>query len=332
MMHPIGIPYDVPALARVNLNHLLYFWAVARAGSVTAAAEAIGVSQPAVSEQVKKLEQRLGAALLKRGPRGVVLTPAGERAMRHADEVAGVCAELLRALPLKEEARERPLVAGTADSVPKHIVQSVLGPILRERPALSIVCREWRVDHLLSELSVHRLDVVLTDAPIRAGQPGHLTSYSAGRSSISMGASPELARRLKPGFPRSLHGAPVLFPAQGTSLREILDRWFALRRIRPRIVVEAEDRALLHEFARAGLGAAPVALPLGDQDHPSDLTIIGALRGAQEEYFAVVIDQPRQHTAVELLRNQLQQSGMARRPRRGAPSRARSPRANRSRR
>jgi LysR family transcriptional activator of nhaA len=306
MMPTIGLAYDASALSGVNLNHLVYFWAVARAGSVTAAARALGVSQPAVSEQVKKLERRLGASLFRRVPRGVELTSAGERVMRYAEEVAGICADLLRSVPVGHGVAERPLVTGTADSVPKHITQSVLGGLLRARPSLRVVCREWRVDQLLSELSMYRMDLVLTDAPTVSGQSGHMISYSAGRAPIGLAAVPRLARELAPGFPRSLHGAPFLCPPQGTPLRDILDRWFALRRIRPRVVVEAEDRGLLREFAEAGVGVAPVVVAGEKGRGRGGVTEIGTLGGAYEEYFAVVINHPRQHSAIELLRAHLQ--------------------------
>src|SRR5690242_8841676 len=88
-------------LRQVNLNHLLYFWAVGQTGSVTAAAERLGVSQPGVTSQLRRLENRLGAKLLDRGPRGVTLTKAGQLAMRFAEEVVGVCSELVRSIPLQ---------------------------------------------------------------------------------------------------------------------------------------------------------------------------------------------------------------------------------------
>src|SRR5262245_59439517 len=96
-------------LRQVNLNHLLYFWAVGQTGSVTAAAERLGISQPGVTKQLRLLEHRLGAQLLERGPRGVHLTDNGRMAMRYAEEVVGVCSELVRSTPLKATEAQRPI-------------------------------------------------------------------------------------------------------------------------------------------------------------------------------------------------------------------------------
>jgi LysR family transcriptional activator of nhaA len=302
----IGIPDGSAKLAGLNLNHLLYFWAVGRTGSVTKAARAMRVAQPTISEQVRRLEDRLGAVLLERSRRGVRLTAAGDRVMRYAEEVVGICTELTAAIPLRRYAEPRAFTLGAADAVPKVIVRSVIEHCWRKDPSVRVLCREWRIDHLLAELTLHRLDAVLADAPVEHDQTPRLTSHLAGSSMVGVAATPALARRLRKGFPRSLAGAPIGLPAPGSYLRGILDRWFEQHRIRPRIALEAEDRSNLHYFAQSGHGVIPFAMSTAAVLLPSfGLSQVGRLPGLREEYFIVMVDRPRQHPAASALRADL---------------------------
>jgi LysR family transcriptional regulator, transcriptional activator of nhaA len=308
MNSAIGLTYDVAILGRINLNHLLYFWAVSRAGSITGAAAVMSISQSAVSEQLRSLEQSLGTVLLERTSRGIKLTSAGERAQRYADEIIAVCGDLVRSLPLSDSHPTSPLVVGTADSVPKVIVRSILGPLLAADTVQRLVCREWRVDHLLSELALHRVDVVLTDTPVETGKSPQLSSFPVGSSEITLCAVPRLARRLKQDFPRSLNGAPILLPTESSPLRQSMDRWFRLHRLHPRIVVEADDRSQLHHFGESGFGVLPVAaITATDLKRQFGLTGIGTPRGVRDEYFAIVVEREHQHPAIALLRERLTQ-------------------------
>jgi LysR family transcriptional activator of nhaA len=304
-MPAIGQADAARLLSRVNLNHLVYFWAVAQAGSVSAAARRLGVAQPSVSEQVKRLESRLGAPLFDRGPRGITLTAAGTHAMRFAEEIVGTCSDLLGALPLRAPFTDRPLIVGTADAVPKVVVRTILEPLLTSDPPTHVICREWHVDHLLAELSLHRLDLVIADAPTTEGAvPAR--SLPAISSAVDLYAAPPLlarARRLLRDAPERV---PFLLPTQGAALRTHLDRWFALRRIEPTIIAEAEDRSLLHHFAERALGVVPVASVTGpDIARQFGLRRVSRFTGVHEQYFAIMIDRRHSHPGLAVIRARL---------------------------
>lgn len=321
-MTSIGPTNTARLLNQVNLNHLLYFWAVGQEGSFTAAALRLGVSQPSVTEQVRTLERRLGASLFVRGPRGVTLTPEGRAAMRFAEEVVGVCSELIRAIPLDPAAQSRPLIVGTADAVPKVIVRTILTPVMKDPAPLRVVCREWRVDHLLSELSLHRLDVVISDAPLDEDSNPAFRSYPAQSSPVDLYATPELTKRARKHKQPALADVPWLLPTEGTSLRTALDRWFSIRRHRPTIAAEAEDRALLHHFAEHGHGIVPVAtITAAEVARQFNLTRITTLRDVQERYYVTIMDRNHPHPGVTQLQEHL--AADARRPQR-ATARTRS--------
>jgi LysR family transcriptional regulator, transcriptional activator of nhaA len=301
-MAPIRNTDTYRTLSQLNLNHLLYFWAVARTGSVTAASERLGVSQPSVSEQIRTLERRLQARLFDRNARGMTLTPEGQVAMRFAEELVGVCSDLVRSIPIEREESVRPLSIGAADAVPKIIVQNILAPAWAESPAIPVVCREWRVDHLLAELSLHRLDAVITDAAVDLDNEAAIRTYAAGSAAVDLYASPALARRVRRLFPARADEIPMLFTTEGSSLRTELDRWFAVRRMTPRVAAEADDRALLHHLAGQSVGAVPVPVSIGKQIAAQfGLTRLGRLEGLTERYCLSTVNRAHPHPGVERL-------------------------------
>lgn len=296
---------DIETLASVNLNHLIYFWAVARRGSVTAAAADLGVSQPSVSEQVRVLERRLGNTLLRRTGRGVSLTPAGEVAMRFAEEIAGICGELVRRVPLPQISDPGPLVIGIGDAVPKLYARAALKPLLIARPPKPVLVREWRVDQLLSGLSTHRLDAVITDSADIPPSPGtspavlpKLKPVWAGSSGILLCGTRSLVRRTR-ATPKALQSVPFLLPPPGVAIRADIDRWFREHAITPTVVAEAEDRALLHNLAEDGHGLVPVAkanaarLKTRYHLHP-----LMEMRGVRDDYYLITIERERQHPSL----------------------------------
>jgi LysR family transcriptional activator of nhaA len=301
-MAPIRNTDIYRTLSQLNLNHLLYFWAVARSGSVTAASQRLGVSQPSVSEQIRTLERRMHARLFDRHARGVTLTPEGQVAMRFAEELVGVCSDLVRSIPLERVESIRPLSIGAADAVPKIIVRGILAPAWEAEPTIPIVCREWRVDHLLAELSLHRLDVVITDAAVDLGTDASIRTYPAGSSAVDLYAKPVLARKVRRLFPAQADEIPMLLPTEGAALRTELDRWFAVRRMTPILAAEADDRALLHHLADEGVGAVPVPVTIGKEIAAQfGLTRVGRFEGLTERYCLSTVGRVHPHPGVERL-------------------------------
>jgi LysR family transcriptional regulator, transcriptional activator of nhaA len=286
-------------LHQINYNHLLYFWVVARTGSVTKASEELRVAQPTVSTQLRMLEESLGVQLFDRSARGMTLTSAGQMVMRHADEMFRLGNDLVRALSAGDTSQPQPLQVGTADAVPKIMVRSLLMPALQKGLASGIVCREWRVDHLLNELHMHRLDIVLCDQILSPLIRRQTMSYEVGSSTITLCATKDLTQKLRRGFPRSLDGAPMVAPSDNSALREKLDSWFATNNIHPRMIVETEDRSLAHYFATAGVGIVCVAsVKVDEVCRQFELEKIGVLKGVSETYYAVAVERAHQHPAV----------------------------------
>jgi len=286
----------------LNYHHLLYFWTVARNGSIARAAEELRLSQPTISNQLKTLEASLGVKLLERQGRRLVLTDVGRTVLRYADEIFRTGRELQRAvkgLPTGERVR---LAVGVADVIPKSVAERLLRPAVEKIPELTLTCREGPLGQLLAALALHELDVVLADAPAPEGIKVRAFSHRLGECGVAFVAAPALAAGLRRRFPRSLDGAPALLPMQGTTLRRDLEAWFDAQRVRPLLVGEFDDSALLDAFGRRGGGffAAPAVLER-EVCAALDVSAIGRTDEVRVRYWAITVERRLRHPAVAAL-------------------------------
>jgi LysR family transcriptional activator of nhaA len=286
-------------MERLNYHHLFYFWMVAREGGVARAARALGLSQPTLSGQIRSLEEFLGAPLFTRVGRGLEPTETGRLVQRYADEIFGLGREMLDTLRDRPTGRPIAFTVGVADVLPKLVAQRLLEPALRLPTPVRLTVREDRVDRLFAALAIHELDLVLTDAPPAAGAPLRAYPHLLGACDVALYAPPAMARRLKPRFPESLAGAPILLPLEGTAIRRQVDAWLDRREIRPQVVGEFEDSALMKSFGQAGFGvvASPVVIER-EMRAQYGLRRIGVLSGVRERFFAVSVERRIKHPAV----------------------------------
>jgi len=256
-----------------------------RTGTVSAAAKSLGVSQPALSARLTRLARNTGVALFQREGRRLRLTAQGARVHDGALRVLRSC-EALDASIRGHEGAVAPLRVGTADAVPKIIVRRILLPYLRA--GFGLECREWKSEHLEAELLSHRLDMLISDREPLALRNEDLVTTVAARSTIVLCARKEVALRLRPRFPESLDEARLAVPAPPSPLRERLDRWLRRNAPRAEIVIEAEDRALLHHFAQSGPFVVPVAKSTASiVERQFGLARVGELTGVAESYYLV---------------------------------------------
>ena len=246
----------------LNYHHLLYFWTIARSGSVTSAAEELGLAQPTLSAQLKSLEESLGHRLFERVGRRLELTPRGHTVYRYADDIFSLGREMLHTLDGRPADNRERLRVGVADVLPKMIVTQVLAPLLSGDSDVHLICYEGKPPELLARLSIHELDLVLSDAPVGNEVNIRAFNHELGECGVSLFAPKNRAARYRKNFPDGLDGAPFVLPTENTSLRRMLDFWFSRRDIRPLVVAEFEDSALMKAFTQLNfaLFAAPAAV------------------------------------------------------------------------
>ena len=238
----------------LNYHHLLYFWTMVRTGGLGPASEELRLSPSTLSVQIHRLEEVLSEELLRKSGRRLVLTEMGRLVYGYADEIFSAGREMMEAVRGRPTGRPLRLVVGVADVVPKLVAQRLIEPALRLAEPVQVVCREASPEQLLDALARHTVDLLVTDAPVGPEVKVRAYNHLLGESGVSFVAAPSLAAACRRGFPRSLDGRPMLLPTENMAIRRELDQWFEQRRIRPRVVGEFEDGALLMEFGTAGHG------------------------------------------------------------------------------
>jgi LysR family transcriptional activator of nhaA len=242
----------------LNYHHLRYFWTVARKGGVRKAAEELHVSQPSISAQLRLLEESLGQKLFRRSGRNLVLTETGQLVLNYADEIFSAGRELMNAVKQRPGKHPVRVNIGLTDAFPKLIAFQILRAAFRSEAAVHMICREGEIGPLVSHLQAHRLDIVLADEPASSALKAKTFNHRLGRSGVTFCAVPSLAAKLRRNFPQSLDGAPALLPTQNMGMRAALETWFDSKAIRPRLVGEFEDTALMEVCSTGGRGFTAV--------------------------------------------------------------------------
>jgi LysR family transcriptional activator of nhaA len=283
----------------LNYHHLLYFWTVVREGGVGRAAEKLRLSQPTVSAQIRALEGRLGEKLFTRAGRRLVPTDVGQVVFRYADEIFALGRELLDAVQGRATGRPVRFVVGVADVLSKQIAFRLIAPALQLPSPIQVVCREARAETLLASLAVHEVDLVLADTPVPPTVHVKAYSHLLGESDVTCFAAPALASTLRRRFPQSLSGAPMLLPGEGTVVRRQLDDWFQAAGIRPRIVGEFDDSALMKAFGEHGAGVFVGATAIaGEIRRQYRVAPIGEIAAIRERFYAISPERRIKHPAV----------------------------------
>jgi LysR family transcriptional activator of nhaA len=284
----------------LNYHHLLYFWVVAREGSIVRASKELRLAHPTISGQIHRLEETLGEKLFVRRGRHLVMTEAGRIAFRYADEIFGLGREFVEALKGRGGARPMRLVVGVADVLPPSLVRQFLAPAFRLDQPVQLVCRaDKSVDEFVAELALHRVDVVISDGPAAHGIAVRAFSHLLGSCGTTFFAAKKLAAATRRKFPKSLDGVPFLLPGQPSTVRRTLEQWFDTQGIRPTIVAECDDSALAKDLGQDGMGifAVPSVIEKVVRRQYA-VHLVGRANEVRQEFFAISVERKIKHPAV----------------------------------
>jgi LysR family transcriptional activator of nhaA len=287
----------------LNYHHLLYFWAVARYGSVVRASAELRLAQPTISGQVRRLEEVLGDKLFERVGRRLVLTHVGRTVFRYADEIFSLGQELMGSLKGRTSSRPLRLTVGVADVLPKALVQALLEPAFHIGKPVHLVCREDKVvEDFMSQLAGQELDLVLADRPIGPGLRAHAFNHLLGECGTTFLATTKLANVLRRNFPRSLEGAPCLLPGAHATVRRNLDQWFEREKLHPTLVGEFDDSALMYAFGEEGQGFFPAPTVFETEFRRRyHVQVVGRVKSVRQQFYAISVDQRLHHPAVSAI-------------------------------
>ncbi len=286
-------------MAGLNFKHLRYFWMVAKSGSIARASEQLHLTPQSISGQLSELEDALGVELFRRAGRGLELTETGQRMLGYAEQIFTLGNELLESLREGALPQSVPFRVGIADSVPKMVAYRLVEPSLGGKEAVKLICREGRLTTLLADLAVHRLDMVIADRPMPDNLNVRGYDHFLGESGVSIFGAKSSARQSSPSFPQLLDGNPFLMPGSDVVLHARLLRWFESERLRPQIVGEFDDSALLMAFGQAGAGffAAPTAI----EDYivrQHEVEVVGRIESVREQIYAITNERKLTHPII----------------------------------
>jgi LysR family transcriptional activator of nhaA len=287
----------------LNYHHLLYFWVVAKEGSIARASKELRLAHPTISGQVHRLEDALGEKLFVRKGRRLVLTEAGRTAFRYADEIFSLGREFVDTLKGRATGRPLRLVVGVADVLSPSLVRRFLEPAFRLGEPVRVICRaDKSVEEFVAELALHSVDVVIADGPAAPG-PVRAFSHLLGECGTTFFAAASLATSFRRRFPRSLEGAPFLLPGAPSAARRAVEQWFDSEGVRPRIVGEFDDSALAKEFGKEGMGvfAAPTVIE-AEVLHHYGVRVVGRSEAVRQQFYAISVERKIKHPAVVAIR------------------------------
>jgi LysR family transcriptional regulator, transcriptional activator of nhaA len=298
-------------MRHLNYNHLLYFWTVAREGSIAKATQSLHLTPQTISGQLKLLEEAVGEPLFQRVGRGLAMTETGHMVYQYADEIFALGTELASRVKTGQVVAPAVLAVGVVSSIPKLVASRILQPVFNAEVPIRLVCIEGRLERLLGELAVHKLDLILSDRPIPAGLSVKAFSHVLGASAIALFGRKGSTRAYERNFPQSLDNAPMLLPTMDNPIRRALDDWFDKHNISLRLVAEFEDSALMKAFGEAGNGIFPSPVAISPEvEKKYHARCIGPASGVLETYYAISGERKLKHPAVlriiEAARKELQ--------------------------
>lgn len=286
-------------MSSINFKHLHYFWVVAKCGGVGRASEQLHLTPQTISGQISQLEEMLDHALFDRVGRRLELTETGRMVFSYADEIFSLGEELEDALRHKPGDRPLQFTVGVVDSVQKSIAYMLLEPAMKLPEKLRIICREGKLASLLAGLAIQSFDIVIADGPMPSNSNVRGYSHLLGECDVTFFAAPALAKQFRKGFPHSLDHAPFLLPGEDAAVRPRLLKWFDKEHIRPRIVGEFDDGALLKEFGEAGAGIFCMPSVVSAQiKRQYGVLEVGRTNAVVEHFYAISIERRLSHPAV----------------------------------
>jgi LysR family transcriptional activator of nhaA len=285
-------------LASLNFKHLRYFWMVAKSGSIAKAAQQMHLTPQSISGQLTEFSSTLGVELFRKSGRNLELTDMGRRVLRYAEEIFSAGDELLDVVRDQSRGATIAFRVGCADSVSKLIACRLVEPALSLPEPVRLICREGRLNSLIADLAVHRLDLVIADRPM----PSHLSvrghNHLLGESGMTVLATAALAQQLGPGFPDCLDGAPMLLPGEDFAIHRRLLQWLETAAVHPRIVGEFDDSAMMKAFGQSGAGVFFAPTVIAEQVCEQYRVVqLGRVDSLVEQVYAITTERQLSHPA-----------------------------------
>ena len=269
----------------ITLRQLRYFHALAAAGHFGRAAEASGISQPALSMQLRELEATLGGALVERGPAGASLTGLGQDVEQRVTQILAAVRDLEELARAHNEQPAGPLRLGIIPSMAPFLLPRLLGRVAEAHPALQLVVRETITAHLVEELADGGLDAIVASLPLETGDFEEVPAFDDTFLLAAPAGSPHA--RKSPALAEMIAAEELLLLEDGHCLRD--QALSVCHRIDPRRLRSfgATSIATLLQLVAAGQGITLVPQMAVDAGVSADPRLALVRFAAPEPYRTV---------------------------------------------
>ena len=266
----------------LNYNQLYYFFQIAETGSIVLASKKVLISSPALSMQLKELEETLGTPLFSRVGKKLVLTEAGIIVHEYARDIFKLGFELKDTLADRNQDKTRAKIEiGCQDSIPKIVADELLSFLIRQKNC-KVILREGNRDQLMRLQNDFKLDLILTNSLPETNHDTVIETRLLFKEELSFVGHPKF-KSIKP------KDAPYILPTYDSSIRQKLDAWFQDKNIFPDIIAEVEDNATEIDLALKGHGLVAVMKSSVDQlIKEKKIVEIFPLKKVEEEVWMIV--------------------------------------------
>ena len=241
-------------------RRLQVFYTVAKQLSFTKAAELLYMTQPAVTFQVKQLEEHFNTRLFERSHSKITLTPAGEVAMEYAERILNLSSEMDTRLGELTGQISGTLLVGASTTIAEYMLPRLLGDFKAQYPNVHARLMVANSEAIEAKIADHTLDVGLIEAPSHHPQ---LMSHICCEDELVAICSPKHAVAQYTSItPVQLAELPYVSRESGSGTREVMDDYFRQNGVQPEdlhIVMELGSREAIKGAVEAGLGIAIVS-------------------------------------------------------------------------
>lgn len=271
----------------LNYNQLYYFYKIAEHGSISQASKAVLISSPALSMQLKELEESLGTPLFDRVGKKLVLTEAGSIVYEYAKDIFKLGFELLDTIGDRGKTTGRSKIEiGCQDTLPKGIADALVTFLVQTKNC-KVVLKEGNREELIRLQNSYKLDVILTNSVPSVDNSFIYESKLLLKESLIVLGHPKY-KSMKGKLPGIMQ-QPFILPTYDSSMRQKLDTYFTQQKISVDVVAEVEDKATEIDLALHGVGLM-LAMKSSVKLHLKNKALIElhAIKNIQEEVWMIL--------------------------------------------
>ena len=286
-------------MSPLNYNHLFYFYIVATEGTISKASARLNLTSQTISGQITSFEAQIGVKLFERKGKKLTLSEMGVLIYSYAEEIFQLGDEVKNILKRRQPSLWHTFTVGITEVVPKVLAHELLSPVLKMNEPVRLICLEGDQDHLLADLSVNKIDCILTDQPLQLGSHVKAYNHLLIESGYSFFAAETLLESSNEVFPKNLSDFPWLMQSKKSAVRTRLSSWLEKQNIVPNIVAEFDDSALMKSFGQTGFGV--FSSPTLIEDYVADkydVKIIGRTEEFKEPYYIISPERRLKHPAI----------------------------------